>query len=61
MWMGLSVIPLLARLGLIHVVITYGTNSVSEVTEQTLGQEAREQRILGSKLVLVSRIVYPAL
>lgn len=60
MWMGFSVILLLVRLGLIHIVIVYGTNSLSIAKALALDEQAREQRILGSKLVLASRIVYAA-
>ncbi|KAF8417143.1 hypothetical protein EV426DRAFT_540687, partial [Tirmania nivea] len=60
-WMGLSVIPLLLRLGLIHVVIFYGTNSLSmEMAWPLEEEESMDRRILGSKSVLASRITYTA-
>ncbi|KAF8431979.1 hypothetical protein BGX38DRAFT_1227572 [Terfezia claveryi] len=60
MWMGISVFPLLLRLGLIHVVIVYGTNSLSMETLQALNEGEMEERILGSKVVLATRITYAA-
>ena len=56
--MALSILPLLARMGLIHVVLLYGTNNtVSEgLTEQEI-----QQRELGSRLVLGARIFYALL
>ena len=59
-WMGFSVVPLFVRLGLIHVVIVYGTNQ-APMGMRILGGNAKEEMILGSKFVLASRIVYPAL
>ena len=61
MWMGVSILPLLVRLGLIHVVIVYGTNSLPMEMARALREQEREERILGSKLVLASRIAYTAL
>lgn len=61
MWMGISAVPLLLRLGLIHVVIVNGTNAISMETARSLDGEALEGRVLGSKLVLASRISYSAL
>ncbi|RPB29266.1 hypothetical protein L211DRAFT_882255, partial [Terfezia boudieri ATCC MYA-4762] len=60
MWMGISVFPLIFRLGLIHVVIVYGTNSLSVEMLQALNEGEKEERILGSKVVLATRITYAA-
>ena len=53
--MALSLFPLLARMGLVHVILLYGTNNVltAGLTEQQI-----QHRVLGSKLVLASRITY---
>lgn len=56
-WMGVSLVPLLLRLGVSHIVIVNGTST----TAQASSGDVEERRILGSKLVLVSRVLYPAL
>ena len=63
MWMGISIIPLLLRLGVIHVVLLYGTNSIAgnPAKMARLTPEEITQRILGSQMVIVSRIGHPAL
>ncbi|KAI9811045.1 MAG: hypothetical protein M1827_005627 [Pycnora praestabilis] len=55
--MALSIIPLLGRMALVHVVLLYGTNNA-----MTTGftEEDVRRRMLGSKLVLASRIMYAA-
>ncbi|KAF2458565.1 hypothetical protein BDY21DRAFT_274924, partial [Lineolata rhizophorae] len=53
--MALSIIPLLARMGFIHVVLIYGTNNVDA---SGLSLEDIEHRRLGSRLVLAGRIFY---
>lgn len=58
-WMGVSLVPLLLRLGLSHAVIVNGT-STTKITH-ALSNDAVERRVLGSKLVLVTRVLYPAL
>lgn len=50
-------IPLLARMALVHVVLLYGTNNA--ITTD-LSDLSVQHRILGSRLVLVSRIFYAA-
>lgn len=56
--MALSLIPLLARMGLVHLVLLWGTNNTT-----TEGMTARDihYREIGSRLVLVSRIMYAML
>ena len=61
MWMGFSVFPLLFRLGVVHVVLTYGTNSITAEVAAQLEPEWIEKRVLGSKFVLMSRIGYAGL
>lgn len=56
--MALSLLPLLARMGLVHLVLLWGTNNTT-----TEGMTARDihYRQIGSRLVLVSRIMYAML
>ena len=57
--MLLACIPLLIRMGLIHVVLLYGTNNVDLSGGFT--DEQLRRREMGSKIVLASRIFYAAL
>ncbi|KAL2844247.1 hypothetical protein BJX68DRAFT_269775 [Aspergillus pseudodeflectus] len=50
-----SIIPLLTRMALVHVVLIWGTNNT---TLEGLSEEDIRHREIGSKLVLVSRICY---
>ncbi|KAF2262732.1 hypothetical protein CC78DRAFT_310740 [Lojkania enalia] len=54
--MAWSIIPLMVRMGFVHVVLIYGTNNVnvSGLTDPTI----IHRREIGSKLVLVARIFY---
>ena len=56
--MALSLVPLLARMGLVHLVLLWGTNNTT-----TEGMTARDihYREIGSRLVLASRIMYAML
>jgi hypothetical protein len=56
--MAVSIVPLLIRMGLIHVVLHYGTNNVRA---DGLSQAQIDGRVLGSKMVLASRIFYAML
>lgn len=56
--MAWSIIPLLARMGLVHVVLIWGTNNTVTTGMTALDIQHRE---IGSKLVLASRIMYAAL
>lgn len=57
-WLAFAcMIPLFARMALVHVVILYGTNNTQT---QGLSEDAIRRRVLGSKLVLASRIFYAA-
>lgn len=53
--MATAIIPLLARMALVHVVLLYGTNNT---TLDGLTQEAIHNRMIGSKFVLGARIFY---
>jgi hypothetical protein len=57
--MLLSIIPLMARMGLIHVVLVWGTNNVDLSVD--LSQSDINHRVIGSKLVLGARIFYALL
>jgi hypothetical protein len=66
--MMFSLIPLLARMGIVHVVLLYGTNNVDIGSLQDIAimngvsyEEEIMRRALGSKLVLASRISYALL
>lgn len=56
--MALSIIPLLARMGLVHMVLIWGTNNAITAGLTPLDIEHRE---IGSRVVLASRIMYAAL
>lgn len=53
--MALSIIPLLIRMGLVHVVLIYGTNNVITTG---LTDDQIWKRSIGARLVLGSRIFY---
>lgn len=53
-----SIVPLLIRMALVHVIMLYGTNNV---TTDGLSAEAIYERSIGSRLVLASRIFYALL
>ncbi|KAI9852090.1 MAG: hypothetical protein M1838_001887 [Thelocarpon superellum] len=55
--MALAIIPLLARMALVHVVLLWGTNNV---VTTSLTPEDVYHRQIGSGLVLASRIMYAA-
>lgn len=55
--MAASIIPLLARMALVHVVLIWGTNNAVTTGLTPLSLHHRQ---IGSKLVLASRIVYAA-
>ena len=56
--MALSILPLLGRMGLVHVILRWGTNNT---LVEGLSAQDIYQREIGSKLVLPSRILYAAL
>lgn len=53
-----SIVPLLGRMGLAHVVLLFGTNNVDTSNPSVIDVQNRE---IGSKCVLVSRILYALL
>lgn len=53
--MLLAIIPLLMRMAFVHVVLLYGTNNT---VIGALNSEDIKHRIVGSRLVLASRIMY---
>ena len=56
--MALSIVPLLARMALVHLVLLWGTNNTVTTGLASLDIQHRE---VGGKLVLASRIMYAAL
>ncbi|KAL1635728.1 hypothetical protein SLS58_010091 [Diplodia intermedia] len=56
--MALSILPLFVRMGLVHVILIYGTNNVD--TSNLTDPRHIWMREVGSKLVLCSRICYAA-
>ncbi|TLD24618.1 Carbamoyl-phosphate synthase arginine-specific large chain [Venturia nashicola] len=54
--MLLSLIPLLARMGLVHVILIWGTNNVDVSRDMT--DKQIHHRMVGARLVLASRICY---
>ena len=56
--MALSIIPLLGRMALVHLVLKWGTNNTITTGLTPLDIE---HRVVGSKAVLASRIMYAAL
>ena len=56
--MGLSIAPLAIRMGLVHVILRFGTNNqiATDVTDDDVWR-----RSVGSRLVLASRVFYAAL
>lgn len=57
-WMAASAVPLLIRVGLVHAVLTLGTNNVDT---KLMTEEEVERRALGSELVLLARVMYATL
>lgn len=53
--MLLAILPLIARMGFVHVVLLYGTNNT---TLEGLTSEDIRRREIGSRFVLASRIMY---
>lgn len=60
-WMGVSLGPLLVRLGLVHIVLSYGTNNINYESIGGLNPTEVQRRVVGSKLILLSRISYAGL
>src|SRR5947209_2766846 len=60
-WVVYSIIPLIIRLGVIHVVLVFGTNNLSDSDRATLTSEDISKRKIGSQLILVGRVTYAAL
>ncbi|KAI9729797.1 MAG: hypothetical protein M1818_008374 [Claussenomyces sp. TS43310] len=59
-WLALvCLVPLCIRMGLVHVVLLYGTNNAVEPAHGWSADELNQRRI-GSQLVLASRVFYAA-
>jgi hypothetical protein len=61
--MGISLAPLFIRLGIIHMVLVYGTNNIDfdKINVMGMSEEEMHRRVVGSKLILASRIFYAGL
>jgi hypothetical protein len=57
--MALSIIPLLCRMGFVHVVLIHGTNNV-DIADLTDPVKIRHREI-GSQMVLAARVFYALL
>jgi len=57
-WAAAALLPLFIRMGFVHPVLVHGTNNV--LIDSPLSDDELENRALGSKLVLVARILHPA-
>jgi hypothetical protein len=55
---SLAIIPLLARIALLHIVFVYGTNN-AQLPDDVDDEEIR-RRVIGSGLVLATRMLYAA-
>lgn len=62
-WMGISLAPLFIRLGIIHMVLVYGTNNIDfdKINVMGMSEEEMHRRVVGSKLILASRVFYAGL
>ncbi|CAG8980897.1 hypothetical protein HYALB_00012941 [Hymenoscyphus albidus] len=57
-WLAFAcLIPLFCRMGVVHVILIFGTNN-SEIAD--FSEHAIHRRVIGSRLVLVSRLLYAA-
>jgi hypothetical protein len=56
---ALALIPLLLRMGCVHVILLYGTNN-ARLDDATLSDEDLHHRSVASGLVLLSRVLYAA-
>jgi hypothetical protein len=60
-WMAISLVPLLVRCGLIHIVLLYGTTSFDRSDFHGMSAAETKNRIIGSKSILAARIFYAGL
>lgn len=56
---ALALVPLFLRMGVIHVVLTYGTNN-AQLQDAGLTDDQLHKKSIASGLVLLSRILYAA-
>jgi hypothetical protein len=55
-----ALIPLFLRMGVVHPILLFGTNNVLVSDALPLSDNEVWQRSIGSRLVLVSRLLHPA-
>ena len=58
---ALALIPLFARMAFVHPILLYGTNNVLLDDAHPLTETELSNRSVASRLVLVSRILHPAM
>jgi hypothetical protein len=56
---ALALVPLILRMGCVHVILTYGTNN-ARLEGAALSDEELHKRSVASGLVLLSRVLYAA-
>lgn len=56
---ALAIVPLILRMGCVHVILTYGTNN-ARLEGAALSDEELHKRSVASGLVLLSRVLYAA-
>jgi hypothetical protein len=60
-YVAAALIPLFLRMAFVHPILIYGTNNVLVPDGSVLSDEEAQRRSIGSRLVLVSRILQPAM
>ncbi|SPQ24383.1 c8440272-c485-43ec-9eff-07f405d74a1b [Thermothielavioides terrestris] len=60
-YVAAALIPLFLRMAFVHPILIYGTNNVLVPDGSVLSDEEAQRRSIGSRLVLVSRILQPAI
>jgi hypothetical protein len=58
---ALAMIPLFIRMAFIHPILLYGTNNVLLDDASPLSESDINNRITGSRLVLVARLLHPTM
>ena len=56
--MAASMLPLLARMALVHIVLIFGTNNLGTVGITDIDVNNTQRIVIGSKMVLASRVCY---
>lgn len=56
-----ALIPLFVRMAFVHPILLFGTNNVDVGGGVVMGEEEVRRREVASRLVLVSRVLHPAM